>query len=165
MKRVLKIPLLLIVLLTIFTSCQKHTYQYRVTYLSNKVDTITTHGKLEQMSDNTTFATCNCFDVRESVSDVKQITLINDAVVSDSGISLPKALLYILGMSIILFIFIQLPFPSIRFPTIHCNFISKPSMVKSILKYICYGITIVIVFKLGLILIHYLPTIVENHLK
>lgn len=58
-----------------------------------------------------------------------------------------------------------------RATTVVANFTSgqnnkvKHGTMKTILRYTVYGFTIVLVFKIGMLLIKYLPAAIENHLK
>lgn len=153
----------------LFTSCCKDVkYQYSVTHLNGEVDTIFIYDNNPRMSrDNYAEVVSEC-DCETYAVDVKRFKAIGTVPLSkeelDAKKQRVKSMLVTIGsamlFTIILIMFLRRP----RYDS-YSQVKNKSSTMKKILMYVIYAGGIVITFKVVLLLIKYLPTIIESYLK
>lgn len=139
--------LLFIGLLFLLASCSS--YQIKVEHLDGNVDTVYSQkSEIKILPDNRLTDRCGCSQISFNV---KKATILKK-VETKSNTDYKKVWYFFFIIITITGVFIF-------------YFNTKESIMKKILIFIFFGVIIVTSFKIGLVLIEYLPPLVESFFK
>lgn len=163
-KRIVKIVTLCFFLTFLYSCSDGNLYQYRVIHTDNSVDTITIKDISPTISEGDLVSSgCGC-DIY--AINVKNYTPIGVILPTKAEIEKERQSTYMI-VRIIVFVIVFVIVLVIALKT-KINFKpnnNKQSTMLTIIKYIIYAGGIVITFKIVILLVKYLPAIVESYLK
>ena len=168
MKTINKTLFLLLIAFSLGSCCNNENYKYAITHTNGDIDTIIIRDNHPRMSrENYAELVNHCGHITYAVK-VKNFTALGFVPATQQQIIEKKQRVQtflIMTGAIFLSIFCLIYFLIRPQSNNYTSVKNKSSTIKSIMKYIIYAGGIVIVFKVVLLLIKYLPSIIENYLK